>query len=79
MNVEDMSFKELRDELIKLGILDENNCYRTKEKKEPSKYSYKKFIENSGLTTDEASAILEYAMETDDEVLRKKILKASEI
>ena len=42
-------------------------------------YSYNKFVENSGLSIDEAFSLLDYALENDEIELRKKILKASKI
>ena len=77
MNVEDMSFEELRDEMVKLGILDKENNYVHQKPPEEKAHTFKKFVEKSGLTRNEASAMLEWTLETDNEELRKKILNAS--
>ena len=78
IDFKDMSFKEIISSLKEHGIFDDKGNIIKKVKKERT-HSYKKFVENSGLSTNEAFALLEYSSENDNPELSQKILKASKI
>ena len=78
MNYETISFKEVMSKLKEQKLFDRKGNLIKKQKRD-KEYSYNKFVENSGLSVDDAFSLLEYALENDEIELSKKILKASKI
>ena len=71
---ENMSFDELRAECVRRGFLDEKGKHVYKKRNIKSDYSYELLCKRTGFSYDEAQALLDLAMESDESELKQRVL-----